>query len=333
MTRTIHPVGQGAFYSETFSYDDSARFTAVYDCGGKVDTLSQEIDKLARVDVVFISHFHCDHINRLKVLNDKYKPKDVVFPHISTCHFLVDFVFNCIKMEGGCGTFMLRFLPVLRLANSGNGDSLIIDGTRYTPVKRIHRYLFPYESTLWEYISFNRENDFKEQKLCKKLLPLFGMSADSLDKYNDEPFYEEIAKRLREDEHLLEKVKNIYSYSFPGGHNSYSMPVLSHQIDKDKIEDKKFDCLYTGDVNVDNWVLDIASTYKPDYIQVPHHGSNYNHNPYLYKSNNIVFVSVGITNRYRHPGLITLPYIINTCKEVHVVTEDATTGFSRSIQF
>lgn len=337
MTRTIHPVGQGAFYSETISDKNNIPvFTAVYDCGGKVDLLSNEIDKLSRVDIVFISHFHCDHINRVQELIKRFKPGKVVFPQVSAGHFFVDFVFNCARDKNReFLSSMLHFLPILRLAESGNANDLRIDNTLYVPIKspNLRGKPFPSKLLLWEYIAFYNENVSSVQTLEKELYPLFGLSDDSLIKFQEKSFYEKIARRLKDDERLLEKVKEAYSKAFHRCHNSYSMIVLSRQIDKIRIEDKKFDCLYTGDVSVDNWVLGVASTYEPDYIQVPHHGSNHNHNSYLYTCSNIVFVSVGITNRYRHPGLITLPNIINTCKEVHIVTEDNTTRLKRSILF
>ena len=37
MTRTFHPVGQGAFYSEVFSLEGGEEFTVVYDCGTESD--------------------------------------------------------------------------------------------------------------------------------------------------------------------------------------------------------------------------------------------------------------------------------------------------------
>lgn len=78
LTRTIHPVGQGAFYSETFSdCNNRPVFTAVYDCGGKKDYLKKEIETLSTVDILFISHFHSDHINGVQDLIDL---KSVVVP-------------------------------------------------------------------------------------------------------------------------------------------------------------------------------------------------------------------------------------------------------------
>ena len=170
-----------------------------------------------------------------------------------------------------------------------------------------------------------------ERHLCDELMPLFDLTTVSLERYQEDSFYQTIAKRLKEKENLLEQVKDAYYRAFPGGHNSYSMLVLSHQI-ANMFEWKGFDCLYTGDVHVDDFVLGIESKYSPSYIQVPHHGSNYNHNLALYGFQHIAFISVGATNRYRHPGMKSLPDIIDTCKEVHIITE-LRTAFICSILF
>lgn len=71
--RVLHPVGQGAFFTEQF-YDENgtAVFNVVYDCGEKSSTkhLDIEIDNTLNltgtpleIDVLFISHLDEDHIN------------------------------------------------------------------------------------------------------------------------------------------------------------------------------------------------------------------------------------------------------------------------------
>ena len=63
LTRTIHTVGQGAFYSEIFSARKKKLFTTVYDCGSNDrEYLNTNIEKFGAADLVFISHFHNDHI-------------------------------------------------------------------------------------------------------------------------------------------------------------------------------------------------------------------------------------------------------------------------------
>ena len=43
LIRTVHPVGQGAFYTEVFTGTDGSQFVMVYDCG--TETGAKEMDK------------------------------------------------------------------------------------------------------------------------------------------------------------------------------------------------------------------------------------------------------------------------------------------------
>ena len=76
--RVLHPVGQGAFFTEQI-YDDSGNiiFNVVYDCGEKSTTKHLDIeientlhlnDKPEVIDMMFISHLDEDHINGLDYL-------------------------------------------------------------------------------------------------------------------------------------------------------------------------------------------------------------------------------------------------------------------------
>lgn len=90
VVRTIHPVGQGAFYSERFydSQSDKPAFTVVYDCGSESKfPLNEEIDiftsSLDEIDILFISHYHCDHFNGVKkLLNSGIHIKNVILPFL-----------------------------------------------------------------------------------------------------------------------------------------------------------------------------------------------------------------------------------------------------------
>ena len=72
--RTLHPVGQGAFFSEQFfSSSNECLFSVIYDCGStSKQLLYHEIEQLEKsIDIMFISHFDNDHINGLKTLINK----------------------------------------------------------------------------------------------------------------------------------------------------------------------------------------------------------------------------------------------------------------------
>ena len=230
--------------------------------------------------------------------------------------------------SGKACSFMLKLLPILRTGIDGE----INDGTptKYRPVKKGEEYSHPVplECPQWEYLSFYNEKDQAEQNLLKKLKTTLKLPNDCSVDYLSESVYKDIAKLLK-DKKTIEEVKSKYAEVFKSGHNSYSMLVLSHEVKSPFCESdgKHFDCLYTGDVNPQIKEERIVKTYNPDYLQVPHHGSNYNHNPNIYNGDIVVFMSVGETNRYRHPGLRTFLELLDKCKKVYVVTEDEKRAF------
>ena len=89
MTRTFHPVGQGAFYSEHFRSENGDDFRIVYDCGTKTSKKKVDPVKVIQgafndskpIDILFISHFDEDHISMIsELLNQHAIIKLVVLP-------------------------------------------------------------------------------------------------------------------------------------------------------------------------------------------------------------------------------------------------------------
>ena len=85
LQRTFHPVGQGAFYTERHKISNGKDFTIVYDCGSfQLTNLKNRIksafQKGEEIDILFISHFHVDHINGIKELKNRCKIKRVILP-------------------------------------------------------------------------------------------------------------------------------------------------------------------------------------------------------------------------------------------------------------
>ena len=69
LTRVLHPIGQGGFYTETFNDSFNDVFKMAYDCGSETCSPHDIISYLKKyipkkkinIDAVFISHLHDDH--------------------------------------------------------------------------------------------------------------------------------------------------------------------------------------------------------------------------------------------------------------------------------
>lgn len=135
--RTLHPVGQGAFYTEQF-ISDKGIVNVVFDCGSENShALKQCVGKYCKyikprdtdpvIDAVFISHFDEDHISGLEELFSKCFIKKIFLPLIddSKVYSISESFLDSLN-----STF---FRNILNSAISGNP----IDGYGDTKVIRI----------------------------------------------------------------------------------------------------------------------------------------------------------------------------------------------------
>ncbi len=90
---TIHPVGQGLFYSGEIRFNNAVKFRMVFDCGSLPQNKSTNEVKYYRennfntdkiLDLLVISHFDADHINQIKtLLGSDVKVKRLVMPFLN----------------------------------------------------------------------------------------------------------------------------------------------------------------------------------------------------------------------------------------------------------
>lgn len=100
LERNFYPIGQGLFCRERFYSEDNTGkqkdiFNLVYDCGSSncgtsphkyTKNMMEDLFKDVTIDLLFISHFHADHINLLETINPKEtakKVKKVIIPYLS----------------------------------------------------------------------------------------------------------------------------------------------------------------------------------------------------------------------------------------------------------
>lgn len=92
MIRNFIPVGQGAFYRETFYIESESKETKtvniVYDCGAELGKsliekrIESTFNKNSEIEALFISHFHDDHINGIPKLLEHCKVKNIFIPYM-----------------------------------------------------------------------------------------------------------------------------------------------------------------------------------------------------------------------------------------------------------
>lgn len=335
LTRTIHPVGQGAFYSEIFSVRKKKLYTVVYDCGlDKRVSAAAKIERLSTVDLIFISHFHDDHINGIEIQRNT-KPL-IIIPGISHYAFVIDLIYNYMRTgdkRSDSISFMLNCLPALSSAhNNGNKQNQIIIepksnwGSRFNVVQEgVASIQIPIptdgseDSILWRYDAyFHKYDKEKEKELILELSKRISALAEHRsDEFKDEEWYRNLIDGLSVLD--IDDIKGVFTSIYKGSPNRYSMLVHSYPVDK---RNKNMDCLYTGDITITQPVKATIININPHYIQVPHHGSDHNYEETIYNKNQIAFISVGEKNTYGHPGRETLVGLIQKCKSVHMITED-----------
>lgn len=364
LIRTFHPIGQGGFYSEKFYENDNMFFSVVYDCGSfSPDTLENEINNTFinnndKVNVLFISHFHQDHINRVEYLIDKCKVDYIFIPEIdeeekmlilssynsknrNESSFLYKFLINPQQAIKELSEHVkVIFIKAISKENNSKDTELLEfnNGNIISPnfneekisINSNSKLVFNYnDKPIWEYIF----NNFKDKKLSDKIkkfrkkhsinLPINSETYNTLTKDNE-------YKKISLD-------KNIYSLIL------YSRPVNENScFDKSTIHYEMYDiffgkkeylhktgCLYTGDFNLNNNFEFIENILKNNNkissFQIPHHGSKYSWNN-KYKNNlenKFLFLSAGTKNKYSHPHKEVLMDILSThCCYPRIISED-----------
>ena len=314
MQRTFYPVGQGGFYSESFKAENN-NFNVVYDCGsisrGVDKVISNSFDKNEDIDILFISHFDSDHVNKINILkNSVGKIKTVIMPLLSEED--KDFLLLVYKWLGseyknsldilnnpkeffGSETKIIWVREVVESRDEESNQEIrdvaeIEDGAEIKSGENIN---FSLEGRkFWIYKPYNYKNKIRHKELLKKF-------RENNILIND----------LKDIEYIFNHIKEIRKCykEVEGGINQNSLVLYSNLI-KDKYSaacidyiymgkdlnfysfwhdyfyflKNRFDlgCIYTGDVYLKTIVDDFKNKIKGckyylpvNTIQVPHHGS------------------------------------------------------------
>lgn len=298
LKRVFHPVGQGAFYSEQI-YSGNNVFEMVFDCGNerghnkkKLKEYSPKLfdyfehriinnkDKVWKIDLLFISHFHADHISFLITYKGQYQVKNLIIPELSDKQIIlllidvllkkneIDIDFqayyqlltdtkrffgqNChiIKINSGKSNesnLLKTFNPIFKLQYTDN--KLII----YHPDPQSH-YYFP----IWLYIPYDFIKYFSSLNYEKALFDFLNETKFTPQCLKDVKDITEISEVNTKES--LSRLKELYKqinwdlnkiclgvFSGPVPFHLYSY-LRNLDLKKYNKIFKKQSCLYTGDI-------------------------------------------------------------------------------------
>ena len=351
LIRTFHPIGQGAFYTERYNFrkDD---FTIVYDCGSltfrekKMEKrIKSTFPKNHSIDILFISHFHADHINGIEILAKHCKIKKVIMPLIDDQAKILVKVANLIGANFSDTRLIdspediFGDIPIIRIDSTEinpNFDGVSLDNP--TDISKIGSSTInqsgivftPISGVDWFFIPFNYKHGERKNQFVDAL-KTHGLTFDKIDtinkinknKDNIIKAYNKVDGDLNENSMILYSGKNSDDpiHCFDYNHHLYLHRHFHLNFQSG--------CLYMGDIdlNAPNIVSDIEAKLRPllPYIgtlQVPHHGSIHNfNNSIVLKSIHCAIFSYGTTNSFGHPSDRVIGNIISNNIYPHHVTE------------
>jgi hypothetical protein len=338
MIRTFHSIGQGAFYTEEFD-----GFTVVFDCGSdnNIPLIEKEIrntfEPNQKIDAVFISHLHSDHINGLEYLLNYCKVEKVFLPLINqnvrlNLHIysalenkpklpIIQSILDLGENQTSIGDTQFVFVPEIGEESQIElgGEASDFDTINSKIIFQKPKIGLPTFSN-WVFIPFNFRNQSRSNELRMKLIE------NDLNFNNIEEFQ---SLWNREDKRVL--LREIYD-SIPGSLNANSLTLYSGPDEKARGHffcsyshyfcrrycEKLTGALYFGDYEAKgtqkwNQFINHYTSFWDlvGIVQIPHHGSCHNYNRGINLDNpKLSIISAGYSNRHRHPHSSTVRDIL-----------------------
>ena len=338
LIRTFHPIGQGAFYTERH-FVNGNEFNIVYDCGSfslkgiKLDRkIKSTFPENYKIDILFISHFHADHINGIDILRKHCKIETVVLPLLDIDAKTLLIASNYINEsvtdiriidnpneyfgnettvisiseanieEGGDGINMEAPIDISTLKQAG----IVNSGNAFVSGLANHE---------WYFVPFNYRH------ISSKIKFIDALSALNLTLTDIDTIAKIQANKA--------KIKAAYN-SVDGDLNQNSMLLFSGSNKEESIstfapcQNFRFNyrlfnrvdrlnsgCIYFGDIDlkkqdiINNIQVKLANLLPyVGTIQVPHHGSIHNFDCSILHFSKLMcaIISYGCSNSYGHPS-------------------------------
>lgn len=386
LLREIHKVGQGAFYTESFDCQDGKTFNMVYDCGSCWDGKVKSIDYYSKgnashpflgildkylsdnhnhVDVLFISHFHHDHINGVKYLLENTNNKVKFYLPWMDENMKMYFFLSNVQDEGGHRKIEDGYLDWLYHLFFGYLENVekIEVVTEERGGNNVHQngkpiQFFEDRYPFWVFIpvvyidpSLKIEIDSFVNELKSEIAEINqdNIIGNLRDKWDT------IEKVLANHEKIKKKYANNLSMMLYSGPNDYYRPYYATRL-MSRIDTPHYDrtlcaachrrlkycmeppaCLYLGDMEKEEAYDELKKRLDPMFdnvglLQLSHHGDDNPMNKILtnlYPLN--AFCCYGTKNTYHHPGWNTMDDYMQLGTNVFPIHEQSPSGLEQRI--
>ena len=355
MTRTFHPVGQGAFYSEKIICRDEI-FNVIYDCGSfNEKELSNSISTYPEINIniLFISHFHKDHINGIKKLSKDRNIKYVIIPYMDSIDKLIligryyssqenispddDYMNVIIDPKS-----LVPDAKVIEINNDLNENEISINEFKNREYINNGTKIQLYKSKDkqdWVLIPYNKRVNSEKKELFRNKLIKENILTKGIDKIN----IDKISNRINEIKYIYLNIFNnleIDNHSSLALYSGLNFDNGLHYNTTNNISTNTCGCLYLGDTELKNNNEELLSYYENfkegiGLIQIPHHGSKTGNNKSFWKNypKRIGVFSYGVKSRYKHPDKSTLNTIAKNNLTIMGVSELCNTKVIQECNF
>lgn len=337
-TRTFHPVGQGAFYTEKI-VTATKTYNIVYDCGSITAKELVHLDKQIKgafaegedIDLLFISHFHADHINGIGHLKKEYKIHKVVLPYLDEKTKVLTRISLTLENEDvaiidnpksyfGENTTIIQVKPISDNTNNRDQTEYTLEELDDKDIDSGSKIRMGID---WYYIPYNYELTARSSQFINKLRRLGVSIADikTIDQIISKK--EKIVKAYEE----INKKLNPLSLVVYSGNNYTRLKTYCNKHCYRYFKSDNAGCLYLGDIDlnqpniVDEIKKHLGCLWETvSTIQIPHHGSIENFNDSILEpSIKFAVLSYGTTNSFGHPAsFIQGSLLLNNIYPFHV---------------
>lgn len=335
INRIFYPVGFGAFYTEKH-VSKNGTMTIVYDCGTKTSSVDlTNIIKLAfpkqgeAIDILFISHFHEDHVSGVEFLMKHCKIDKVVIPYIPEGDRMLFVLTEGLDVYSqlildtdeyfGQDTKVVRIMSEYQQMVDDPGENIMQSGIALG---------LPPNISKWMLIPFNYNYAYKITELKDKLSES-GLSYEAL---GDKGYIE----------NNFNRIMGVYK-DLKGDPNNTSLVLISGSIYDCNwmcgcyrdivIALCSPNCIYLGDISMKTMrfmkrlktLLELFPNSMVT-IQIPHHGSDRNLDASILSHYSASVISHDHVDK-KHPSASVLKDIDEHGSAFIAVTEDKSTTF------